>query len=199
VQIPLALAEPVRQRVESAVALPRVYLAFRIPPYGSPEFYAGDVLAHVLATGKSSRLYRSLVRERKIAQGVVAFSFPIVTGAAMMVLWATAAPGVEAEALEAALWTELQAIAREASPDEVRRAVTGLEARQTIALQQVGERADQISMFTTLFDDPERINTELDEYRGVTAEEVSSFARRYLREQNAATLTYLPRAAREAA
>src|SRR5690606_31687079 len=149
------------------------YLAFRIPPYGAPDFYAADVLSNLLATGKSSRLYRSLVRERRIAQSVVAFAFPIVTGAAMLVLWATARPGVDAAALEEALWAELREVARGVDPEEVRRTVTGIEARQTIALQQVGERADQISMFTTLFDDPERINTELDAYRAVTPEEVS--------------------------
>ena len=75
---------------------------------------------------------------------------------------------------------------------EVERAVTGIDSRQTIALQQVGERADQISMFTTFFDDPERINTELDAYRALTADEVRSFAAEYLRREQGVVLSYLP-------
>src|SRR5690606_19035876 len=112
-----------------------------IPAYGQEEFYAGDVLSHLLAGGKSSRLYRSLVRERRLAQSVVAFAFPIVTGAATLVIWATANPGVDIDALEIALWEELEALGREAPAHELARAITSIEARQVIGLQQVGERA----------------------------------------------------------
>jgi predicted Zn-dependent peptidase len=198
-EIPLALGGQVREEVEGDVALPRVYLGFRIPPYGDPRFYAADAASNLLASGKSSRLYRSLVRERRLAQSVVAFAFPIVTGAAMFVVWATAHPGVSAETLEAALWAEVQAVGEGVSEAEVERVIVGVEARQVIGLQQVGERADQLSMFATLFGEPERVNTELDEYRRVTAEDVSRFARDFLRAEEAVVMTYLPRAAAEAA
>ncbi len=194
------LPQPVRQLVEGQVALPRVYAAFRIPPYGTDDFYAADVAAHLLATGKASRLYTSLVRERRLAESVVGFAFPIVTGAAMMVLWATANPGVDIGALEEALWSEVDRLrdggARE---EEVRRVVTGIEARQTIALQRVGERADQISMFTTLFDDPDRINTELDAYRAIDTAAVADLMRGHIARDHSAVLVYVPRAAQEAA
>jgi zinc protease len=153
---------------------------------------AADVVANLLATGKSSRLYRSLVREQRLAQSVIAYAFPIVTGAAMLVLWATANPEVELAALEAAVWAELDSLAVNASAEEVERAVTGIESRQLISLQQVGERADQISMFTTFFDEPERINTELEPYRALTPEEVRRFAGEYLRREQAVVLSYLP-------
>jgi zinc protease len=187
------LERPVRETVTAEVALPRVYLAFRIPPYGSEEFFAADVAATVLATGKSSRLYRSLVRERRLAQSVVAFAFPIVTGAAMLVIWATANPEVEVTDLEAAIWVELEALASHPKGDEIARALTGIESRQLISLQRVGERADQLSMFATLFGEPERINTELEEYRAVTTERVGRFALEHLGRDAGAVLTYLPR------
>jgi predicted Zn-dependent peptidase len=197
--IPPHLEAPVREVVESVVALPRVYLAFRIPPYGDERFFAADLAAAILATGKSSRLYRALVRVRRLAQCVVAFAFPVVTGAALMVLWATANPGVSAETPEAAIWEQLEAIGRGVEEAEVARARTGVEARQYVALQQVGERADQISMFTTFFDDPERINRELELYRAVTPEAVSRVALEFLRHDRAATLVYVPKPASEAA
>ncbi len=198
-QIPLGLEGPVRERVEGDVALPRVYLGFRIPPYGDRRFYAADAASNLLANGKSSLLYRSLVREKRLAQSVVAFAFPIVTGAAMLIVWATANPGIVPEELEAAVWAELQGVAEGVDEGDLERVKVGVEARQVISLQQVGERADQISMFTTLFDEPERINTELEEYRRVTAEEVSAFAGEFLRTDRAVVMTYVPRAAEEAA
>ena len=193
-EIPIPRPEPVRERVESEVALARVHLAFRMPAYGHPDFYPGDLLSHLLAGGKSSRLYRRLVRERRLAQSVVAFAFPIVTGAAMFVIWATANPEVDPDLLENALWEELEAVGRDVPSSELQRALTSIEARQVIGLQQVGERADQISMHTTLFDDPARINTELDLYRRVQPEDVRSFALRYLPREGVVALTYLPRA-----
>ena len=168
-------------------------------PDDHPDFYAADVAAHLLAGGKSSRLYRSLVRERRLAQSVVAYAFPIVTGASLMVVWATANPGVDSAALEEALWEEISELGREVTADELQRVVVGNEARQLISLQQVGERADQLSMFATLFDDPDRINTELDEYRRLVPDDARRFVLGYLRREVCATLVYTPRATREAA
>src|SRR5690606_7303735 len=72
-QLPPRLEGQVVSTIPSAVGLARMYVAFRIPPYGDEKFYAADVATHLLSTGKSSRLYRSLVRESRLAQNVVGF------------------------------------------------------------------------------------------------------------------------------
>jgi zinc protease len=189
---------PVRVEVEAEVALPRVYAAFRIPAYGDPRFYTADVLAHLLSGGKSSRLYKSLVREQRLAQSVVGFAFPIVTGYSMLVFWATAAAGKDLDVVEEALWKELERFHYEtAEKDEIERVLTGIEARHIISMQKVGERADQISMFTTLFDDPEALNDELDRYQEVSPDQVFSFATEFVTRENAAVLRYIPRTREE--
>ena len=191
--LPPRIGAEIRERVESEVGLSRVYLAYRVPAYGTPAFYATDVAAHVLGAGKSSRLYRALVRERRLAQDVAAYTFPLVHGAAMLVIQATAVQGIAAEVLEAAVRAEIEALGESAEQAEVRRAVIGIEARQTIALQQVSERADQLAMFATLFDDPDRINTELDRYLAVSAEAVRGSVGEFLRQDNQVSLMYVPR------
>ena len=199
-EVPPKLDGPIRELVEGEVALPRVYACFRIPRYGDEQFYPADVIAHLLASGKSSRLYSSLVRERRLAQSVVAYAFPVVTGAAILVVWATANPGVSHAELEAAVAAELDKLRADGcTENEVQRVITSIAAREMISLQKVSERADQISMFTTLFDEPERINRELDSYRDVRAEDIEEFAKEYLVPENCAVLTYVPRAAQEAA
>ena len=196
-QVPERLGGEVRVEVEAEVALPRVYLAFRIPPYGDERFYAADIAAHLLAAGKASRLYRRLVRERQVAQDVVAYAFPIVTGASMLVLWATVRPGVAVQAVDDALGEELRRLGTEGpTPLEMERARTEIEAHHVFALQQVGQRADHLSLFTTFFDEPERINTELDRYRAVRGDDVRAFAAHFLTPENRVVLTYLPRAER---
>jgi zinc protease len=189
--IPTVLEKPVRAVVEQDISLARVYKAYRIPPYGEEAWNAAGVSAHILAYGRAARLNRRLVRERRLAQDVVAFAFPIVVGAAMLVVWATARPGVDPDVLEAALDEEIDALA-EVAPAEVTRAIRLIEASQLDELQRVDERADQLSMFTCLFDDPGRINTELDRIRAVTADHVHAFARRHLRPEHAATIVYVP-------
>ncbi len=197
---PLHLGREVRETVESPVAVPRIYAGFRIPPYGEPGYYVADVLSEILASGKSARLYRSLVRERQIARGIAAFVLPVVTGASALILRANVPPGGAPEPVEAALLEQLRALAEAPPlPEEMERALVGLEARQVLELQKVNERADQLSMLATYFDAPELINTELERYRAVTAEDVQAFVRDHLVPENRVVMTYLPLAQAEAA
>ena len=181
-----------REQVAQDITLPRLYLAYRIPPFGSDEYYAALVATAALATGKASILYRSLLRRAGVAQDVVGYAFPIVVGASMLVLWATARPQRSLEELERQLTEQVASLA-DVSDADVARAVRLIEARQLIDLQSVDERADQLSMYTTLFDDPGRINTEPARVRAVTPDAVRAFARRYLAQENRAVLSYVPR------
>jgi zinc protease len=191
---PLRIGREVRERVEADVALPRVYAGYRIPPYGTAEYYAADVLTELLAGGKSARLYRVLVRERRVARGVGAFVFPVVAGAAVLVLRANVPQEEAPEPVEAEMLEEVARLAREeAEPAEMERAVARVEARRVMELQKVSERADQISMLTAFFDDPALVNTEIDRYRAVTAADVRRLAAGYLGADNRVVLTYVPR------
>ncbi|NJD10796.1 MAG: insulinase family protein, partial [Gemmatimonadetes bacterium] len=171
----------------------RLYLGYRTPPLGTPGYYDALVAAAVLGTGKASVLYRTLLRQHGVAQDVVAYQFPIVVGASMLVLWATVRPQRSLAELEQLMAGELEHLAV-VSDEDVERAIRLLEARQLIDLQTVDERADQLSMYTTLFDDPGRINTELSRIRAVTTDSVRAFAARCLVPQNRAVLRYVPRA-----
>jgi zinc protease len=181
-----------RAIVEQDLSLGRVYAAYRIPVYGSDGYYEAAVASHVLAWGKASLLYRRLVRERRVAQDVVAYAFPIVVGASMLGFWTTALPDVETDALEAAFTEELAAL-RRVSQADVDRALRIMEVNHRRELQRVDERADQLSMFATLFDDPGRINTELDRMKRVDATRVRAFAEHFLVPENRTVLHYVPR------
>jgi len=185
------LGEEIRRVVEQDVALPRVYMSYRVPAYGSSEFYAAAVAAHILGEGKGAVLYRKLIRTG-LAQDVVAYAFPIVVGSALLVTWATAMPGVDVNVLERELSNAISEL-RNVDDADVTRAVRMLEAARLRDLQRIDERADALSMFTMLFDDPDRINTEIDRLRAVTTRDVRSFADRYFGETNRGVLTYLPR------
>jgi zinc protease len=192
--VPALLGGERRERVEQEISLPRMYAAYRIPPYGEPGFYPAMVASYVLAWGKASLLYRALVRDQRIAQDVVAYAFPIVVGSSMLVVWSTAMPGVAIGDLEGAVFDAMRGL-EQVSDADVARAVNLIDTQQLRELQKVDERADQLSMFATLFNDPGRINTELDRIRAVTAEQVREVARTFLTQENRGVIHYVPRTA----
>jgi len=190
---PFKLGREVRETRRGGVPLPRVYLAWRVPVYGTQDYYVGDVASELLAGGKSARLYRSLVRERRLARGVAAFLLPVVTGGSALIARGNVPDGDDPAVLERAMRDEVARLASGAiTAAEVERAVTGIEARHLFDLQKVNERADQISQLTTYFDDPGLINTELDHYRAVTADDVRRFSAEFLADDNLVVLTYVP-------
>ncbi len=192
VEVPPVLGREKRDLVEQDISLPRTFIAYRIPPYGDERFYAADVAATILGTGKASLLHRTLVLKNQTAQDVAAYAFPIVVGAAMLVVLATAAEGVAADRVEADMLSGIDSL-RTVSDEDVARAVSLIEARHLTELQRVDHRADALSMMTTLFDDPARVNTEIERYRAVTAADVRTIAGALLGADNRAVLTYVPR------
>ena len=107
--------------------------------------------------------------------------------------WATVRPGVPVERVEAALHEELERLATElVSDDELARAQALIETDELGALQRVEERADRLSMYATLFDDPGLINRMLPRYLAVTPEEIRDVAAAVFRPDNRVVLTYLP-------
>jgi zinc protease len=190
-ELPPTLGGEVRETVEQDISLARIYQAYRMPAYGSDDYYAGLVASYVLGYGHASLLYRTLIREQQLAQDVVAYAFPIVVGSSMLVIWTTVRPGVAIDVVDDALSEQVAAVAAVDDAD-VQRAIALLDTQHLASLQTVDERADQLSMYTTLFDDPGRINSELGRVRAVTAADVRAFAQRYLRPDNRAVLRYVP-------
>jgi predicted Zn-dependent peptidase len=187
------IGSEVRETVPDQVPLPRIYLAHRTPPFGTDAFDALDVAADILGAGRASRLYARLVREQRVAQDASVFVFPIVGGASMFALWVTARPGVTTEALEAATLAELDRLATDGPTDEDLERVRNLHASHVAgALERIAERADRLSMYTCLFDEPERINTEHARWEAVDAGRVGEALRVSLRADNRVALTFVP-------
>ncbi len=187
------LGQELRETVPDQVSLPRIYLAHRTPPFGTDAFDALDVAADILGSGRASRLYAELVRTQRLAQDVSVFVFPIVGGASMFALWVTARPGVTTEALEAATLAEIDRLTTDGPTDADLERVRNLHAAHFAGgLERISERADRLSMYTCLFDEPERINAELERREAVDAGRVMAALRDSVRTDNRLVLTFVP-------
>jgi len=191
--LPPTLGREIREVVKDRVPLPRIYVGFRAPVFGDHRLDALEVAGQILAGGKGSRLHRRLVRDERIAQDVALFALGFVGGASVAAGWATVRPGISVDRVEAAFHEELERLAVEpVSDDELARARALIEADELGGLQRVEERADRLSMYTTLFDRPALINEMLGRYLAVTPEAILEVVAATFRPDNRLVLTYLP-------
>lgn len=198
-ELPPTFGKPVRAVVKDDVALPRWYLAFRSPVFGSDGYYAASVTSAILGMRRGSRLHRSLVRERQIAADASAFTFDLAKGSDILVVDVTARPETSPQKLEDEVNREIDELMKEgASQQEVDRAIALIETDMVTAMQSASERADRLSMFATFFGEPGKLNEQSEKYHAVTAHSVNDFVTSRLGPDNRATLLFVPADAGEA-
>ena len=179
VETPKITAER-RQVVRDRIELPRVYMAWLT----SPIYTAGDAEAELAAgvlggRGKSSRLYKSLVYEKQIAQDVSADQRSLTLGSVFSIE-ATARPGHTADELERAIDAELEQF-RSAGPEpaEVDRARNQIETRVVQGLERLGGFggvADRLNMYNHHVGDPGYLAKDILRYRAATPASIKTFA-----------------------
>jgi len=192
--VPPVFGESSRLVVDDDVALPRLYLAFRSPIFGSDDYYAASVAGAILGMRRGSRLHRSLVRERQIAADASAFTFDLAKGSDLLVIDVMARPETSPEKLEEEVDREVDDLVRDGvREEEVERAVALIDTEIVTALQSASERADRLSMFATYFGDPALLNDQPAKYQSVTVDAVNEFASSRLGRDNRATLLFVPK------
>ncbi len=189
------LGADVYATIEDRVQVPRVYDAWHTVKAFADGDAMLDVLANVLAGGRSSRLYKRLVYELQIATDVVAFQ----DGGRIdgkFELWATARLGHDLTELERVIDEEVRKIAQAGpTPREVERAQNSFEAQFLSRMERVGGfggKADQLNFYNYFVGTPDYFEKDLDRYRKVTAAEVQQAARRYLADAHRVVLSVVP-------
>jgi zinc protease len=179
-------------RIEDEVTVPRVYLAFPAPSFTEPGFEAADVLASLLAEGKSSRLYASLVYDLRVAADVTAYVWPTESVGLLWVV-ATARPGVDAATLEGEVRRVLAEL-RSAGPTDRELSGARNRARRQLVrrLDSVGHRADLIAHATVYRDEPGYVNAVFDRYEEVDEAAVARAAEVVLDPADGTSLHVVP-------
>jgi zinc protease len=181
----LAIVAPlvgeIRKTVKDKVPDPRIHLAFRAPVLASPDLPALEIACQILSGGRGSRLTRRLVRQEQVAQDAGLSVLPFVGGASLVVGSATLRPGADAAKLEALFLEELRGLGeRGPTATEMERARALIESEEMALRSDPETIADQIGMYATLLNDPERINRDLAIYQAVDAAAVQRVASQYL-------------------
>ena len=201
---PPVTAEPslegdVRLVLEDRVELPRLYLAWHSPAMFAPGDADLDLAADLIAHGKTSRLYRSLVYERQIAADVVAYQHSREISGVFQIA-ATAAPGVALDDLHAIVTETLNEIADHgATEGELERARAQTDAQFVYRIQTIGGfggKSDQLNAYNVFKGDPGYFADDRARYAAATKASIAGAVKAWLVERPRVALSVVPREAR---
>ncbi|MDO5501588.1 MAG: pitrilysin family protein [Actinomycetia bacterium] len=192
------VAGPIRvDRVEE-VPNDRLHIAFRLPAEGPDDYLAAALALDCVAGLASSPMVRRLVRREQRATSIGAHTMGFIDGSSLGLIVADVVPGEDAAALEDQIAHELAAFVEHGPDPQLLESVKAQSERSWLSALAGGEeRADLISHYTLLHNDPGYINTGLDRLLAITVEDVHRAAQQWLAPEHRVCVAYLAEASRE--
>ena len=184
-----AQMEARKLEVKAQVPLDAFYKCWHIYPRTDKRYYIADLITEVLSGGGSSRLFQSLVKEKKLFSAVECYHSGSLD-AGTLVIEGKLVKGIKMEDAEKAVEAELEKMRTEkvtaAELQKVKNKVESLIAFEDMSLTN---RANSLA-FYELLGDAEQMNHELEKYNVVTAEDILNESRIIFRHENSNTLYY---------
>lgn len=175
------------------IQIPAILLAYRTPGQAERDAYVIDMISTYLSDGESSKLYKKLIEEEKIALQI--FSVPInAEDYSAYVVGGIPMGGNTIEALKDAIDIEILNIQTELiSEKDYQKLQNKFESNHVNARSGMQDVAYSLAKNYLLRGDTHLINTEIDVYRSITREEIKAVAQKYLKINQRLELEYLPK------
>jgi len=187
-----AITSERRATVTDQVELPRIYIGWITPPVFKPGDAECDLFADILGSGKSSRLYKSLVYEKEIAQDVSASIEETQLGS-IFELQVTAKPGVKPEDLEKAIDAEMDKLRKDGpTAAEVDRARNVTETALVRGLQRTNGVANRLNYYNQFLGTPDYISKDNARYDAVTPAGIKNVIATVFAKQSSAVVYGVP-------
>lgn len=186
------LGKVVRSTMLDKVDLPQVTFCYHSPPQYAAGDAEMDLLADVLGQGKSSRLYKRLVMDDKVASGVSVYQNSAALGS-MFTIDVQCVPGTDLDAVERTIDEELARLVKDGpSSEELDQRKATIELSMLSRLDNLGAKADQLNAYEYAFGDPGSFKRDLDRYRSVTPASLKEWSARVLTPGSRAIVRVLP-------
>jgi predicted Zn-dependent peptidase len=186
---PVTIAEP-RQLGECRFNLyfesnPYLVIGWHKPAFPARDDLICDVISEILTGGKSSRLYRSLVMEKKIASSVSAWNgAPGSRYPNLFTIFATPQPPHTSLELERAIYDEMDRFFRDVSAEEIQKVVNGIESGMVFDLETNKGLAGTLSYYQTLYGNWRYAADYLAMIKKVTIPDIKTMKAKYFFESN---------------
>ncbi len=167
-----------------------IYKVFKMPGKMEDGYAACDLISDVLSQGKSSRLYRNLVKEKQIFSEIKAYNFgSIDTG--MFVIEGKLLPDIEIETADSLIWNELNQLCEVGITEkELIKVKNKYESAKEFEQMSLLDKAMNLA-FYELFGDANLANTDIENYLAVTVAAIQYQAKQIFKKEAASTLYYL--------
>ena len=173
----------IRETVQDRVPQARIYKTWNVPAWGTKDANELDLVSDILASGKTSRLYKRLVIDDQIATDVVAY-IDAREVAGLFQIWATAKPGEDLTRVEQAVDEEVARFLKEGPTDtELKRVKTQYMANYIRGMERIGGfggKSDILASSQVLGGSPDYYKTNLQQINAATARGLQETATKWL-------------------
>ncbi len=190
--------EPIKETVTDTfydpnIQLPMMILAWRTPGMKEKDAYVLDMISTVLSEGKSSRLYKKMVDDKKQALQVAAFNLPMEDYGGYAI-YSLPMGDTSLETLTKSIDEEISKLQNEKiSEREFQKLQNTFENRYVNSNSSVSGIAESLATDNVLYGNTNLINKEIEIYRSITPEDIKRVANEYLKENQRAEIYYLPK------
>ncbi len=175
--------------VKADVPLDAFYKSWHISSRLDKRYYVTDLITEILSGGGSSRLFQSLVKEKKLFSNIECYHFGSIDNG-LLAIEGKLVKGIKMEDAEKAVDEELEKMKKElVSETELQKVKNKTESMIAFEDMTVMNRANSLA-FYELLGDAELMNTELEKYNAVTTEDILNESKNIFRQENSSTLYY---------
>jgi predicted Zn-dependent peptidase len=177
---------------DSNIQKPMVVAAYRTPSMKTRDARILDMISTILSDGKSSRLYKKIVDDKKMALQIGAFSYS-QEDFGTYILYGLPQGDFTATDILKEIDAEIVTLQTELIPEkELQKLQNKYENNFVNGNSNVEGIADNLATYYMLYGDVNLINTEIDIYRSITREEIRDVAKKYLNPNQRLILDYVP-------
>jgi predicted Zn-dependent peptidase len=192
---PAEVAENFREWQDSLAPFPAFLIGWKIPPRRTPEFNALYLAGKILYDGESSRLYQKLVKGDESVIQLFGFTDER-RGPSSIFIGAIPKPEMDVSVIRETIMREIHDLAAHGPTAEDMEKIENQLVNDAVRARQSSmARAQAIAEFALYDGDPNLINTELDEFLAITAEQIRHAVGVYLNTENRSLLEVVPAAA----
>lgn len=173
-----------RVTVRREAELPAVFAGYKVPTAKDPDAYALNVLQVILSSGKSSRLYKSLVYDKQIALYAGGDYDDVSADPNLFYVYAGVMPGKSTDEVEKVLYAEIERLKTEPVTDEeLQKAKNQVEASFIMGQDSVFYQAMLLGQYETVAE-WRLLERYVPGVQAVKKEDVQNVAKKYFTEDN---------------
>ncbi len=184
---------PIVDTVYDNITLPAMFLTYRITAQTNPDIYAIQMLTTLLSGGESSRMVKKLKNEEKLAIQISNFPMELEDPGVSFII-ALPNVGVELGTLLEGIDEEIEKVRTELITErEFQKLQNQFESRFIQSNTSMVSIAESLANYYTYYGNTNLINTEIENIRKVTREDIRRVAQEYFTPDNRVILYYLPK------